>query len=215
MLPMLLPSGVSVDNSTLDEYQKREASWGRPPNDPFTSVPFTSTSQPLPNPQLKSRIDHFLLHKGMRRRDGMLGRQEQGDNPQASRLVTSNKHDQSQKSPCLIKSSVNSDCVQLNPNDKDTSKSSTKQEDSQTASLLSNRNDATKAPSLCSDKLELDRRKRGKFTKESTEVSTSEKELVPPTKRPKIDALSGEYNTFGEIKIWSYFLHIPLQILYP
>ncbi|KAG8011780.1 Vasotocin-neurophysin VT 1 [Nibea albiflora] len=88
MLPMLLPSGVSVDNTTLEEHQKTEATWGRPPNDPFTGVPFTSSSQPLPNPQLKSRIDRFLLQKGMIRRDGMLGRQGEGENPQASRLIS-------------------------------------------------------------------------------------------------------------------------------
>lgn len=52
LLPMLLPSGVSVDSTTLEEHQKSEATWGRAPNDPFTGVPFTSTSQPLPNPQL-------------------------------------------------------------------------------------------------------------------------------------------------------------------
>uniref|UniRef100_A0A3Q3KA59 U-box domain-containing protein n=1 Tax=Monopterus albus TaxID=43700 RepID=A0A3Q3KA59_MONAL len=88
-LPMLLPSGVSLDNTTLEEYHKREATWGRPPNDPFTGVPFTSTSQPLPNPQLKTRIDRFLLQKGGVRRDGMLGRQGEGKNPQVSRLLTS------------------------------------------------------------------------------------------------------------------------------
>ncbi|XP_053727110.1 RING finger protein 37 isoform X1 [Synchiropus splendidus] len=85
-LPMMLPSGVSVDNSTLEEYQKREATWGRPRNDPFTGVLFTSASQPLPNPQLKSRIDRFLLHEGVSGRDGMLGRTGNGMNP--SRLVT-------------------------------------------------------------------------------------------------------------------------------
>uniref|UniRef100_H3C936 U-box domain containing 5 n=1 Tax=Tetraodon nigroviridis TaxID=99883 RepID=H3C936_TETNG len=65
VLPMLLPSGMSVDNSTLEEHQKREATWGRAPNDPFTGVPFTPTSRPVPNPRLKSRIDHFLLKNGM------------------------------------------------------------------------------------------------------------------------------------------------------
>lgn len=89
VLPMLLPSGVSVDHSTLEEYQKREATWGRPPNDPFTSVPFTASSQPLPNPQLKSRIDHFLLQSGQPGTEGRLGRQTEGKNPQASRLVSS------------------------------------------------------------------------------------------------------------------------------
>uniref|UniRef100_G3NU06 U-box domain containing 5 n=1 Tax=Gasterosteus aculeatus TaxID=69293 RepID=G3NU06_GASAC len=89
LLPMLLPSGVSVDSTTLEEHQKSEATWGRAPNDPFTGVPFTSTSQPLPNPQLKSRIDRFMLQKGTMRRDGAVGRQGEGENPQASRLVAS------------------------------------------------------------------------------------------------------------------------------
>lgn len=89
VLPMLLPSGVSVDHSTLDEYQKREATWGRPPSDPFTGVPFTASSQPLPNPLLKSRIDHFLLQSGQLGKEGRLGRQAEGKNPQPSRLVAS------------------------------------------------------------------------------------------------------------------------------
>uniref|UniRef100_A0A8C6LMT4 U-box domain containing 5 n=1 Tax=Nothobranchius furzeri TaxID=105023 RepID=A0A8C6LMT4_NOTFU len=95
VLPMLLPSGMSVDNSTLEEYQKREASWGRVANDPFTGVSFSPSSQPLPNPLLKSRIDRFLLQNGMVGRDGMLGRKDQGQNPQTSRLLTSNTQDHS------------------------------------------------------------------------------------------------------------------------
>uniref|UniRef100_H3DGZ0 U-box domain containing 5 n=1 Tax=Tetraodon nigroviridis TaxID=99883 RepID=H3DGZ0_TETNG len=87
VLPMLLPSGMSVDNSTLEEHQKREATWGRAPNDPFTGVPFTPTSRPVPNPRLKSRIDHFLLKNGMTGTSGRLGRGEEGEQPQTSRLV--------------------------------------------------------------------------------------------------------------------------------
>lgn len=89
LLPMLLPSGMSVDNSTLEEHQKREATWGRAPNDPFTGVPFTSMSRPVPNPQLKSRIDHFLLRNGLTGLNGRLGRRGDGEHPQASRLVAS------------------------------------------------------------------------------------------------------------------------------
>ncbi|XP_029961001.1 RING finger protein 37 isoform X2 [Salarias fasciatus] len=110
-LPLLLPCGVSVDNATLEEYQKREATWGRPPNDPFTGVPFTSSSQPLPNPQLKSRIDHFLLQSGMMKKEGMLGRQDQGENPQASRLVESKPHGPPQISSCLAECSENRTAV--------------------------------------------------------------------------------------------------------
>uniref|UniRef100_A0A3B5LDE5 U-box domain containing 5 n=1 Tax=Xiphophorus couchianus TaxID=32473 RepID=A0A3B5LDE5_9TELE len=119
-LPMLLPSGMSVDASTLEEYQKREATWGRPPNDPFTGVPFTSTCQPLPNPQLKSRIDHFLLQKGMVRRDGTLGGQDQGQNPQASRLVTSCVQGRSQTSPSFTKTSINSNSTHSTDKNTDT-----------------------------------------------------------------------------------------------
>lgn len=99
LLPMLLPSGVSVDNSTLEEHQKREATWGRAPNDPFTGVPFTPSSQPLPNPQLKGRIDHFLLQRGMMGRQGMLGRKLEGENLQVSRLVAAEARDPAQKPP--------------------------------------------------------------------------------------------------------------------
>ena len=86
-LPLLLPSGVSVDHATLEEFQKREATWGRPPNDPFTGVPFTATSKPLPNPHLKGRIDRFLLQSGAASREGALGRQAEGAEPQPSRLL--------------------------------------------------------------------------------------------------------------------------------
>ncbi|MBN3326321.1 RNF37 protein, partial [Atractosteus spatula] len=54
-------SGAVVDAGTLEEYQKREAGWGRPPNDPFTGVPFSRHSQPQPHAALKARIDRFLL----------------------------------------------------------------------------------------------------------------------------------------------------------
>ncbi|KAM3867449.1 RING finger protein 37 [Diretmus argenteus] len=88
-LPMLLPSGVSVDNATLEEHRKREVTWGRPPNDPFTGVPFTAASQPLPNPLLKSRIDRFVLQTSLGLREGALGRQGDGEKPQPSRLLAS------------------------------------------------------------------------------------------------------------------------------
>ncbi|XP_033016890.1 RING finger protein 37-like [Lacerta agilis] len=60
-LPMLLPSGKVIDQSTLEKCNRSEASWGRVPSDPFTGVAFSQHSQPLPHPSLKARIDHFLL----------------------------------------------------------------------------------------------------------------------------------------------------------
>lgn len=84
VLPMILPSGMVVDNSTLEEYVKQEATWGRMPNDPFTGVPFTTDSKPLPNPLLKSRIDSLLLqtgHTGLRSKNTILNK------PRPSRLL--------------------------------------------------------------------------------------------------------------------------------
>ncbi|XP_036434687.1 RING finger protein 37 [Colossoma macropomum] len=85
VLPMILPSGMVVDSSTLEEYQKQEAAWGRLPNDPFTGVPFTQDSKPLPNPLLKSRIDSLMLQTGCTRvgsRNGLLNK------PQPSKLTS-------------------------------------------------------------------------------------------------------------------------------
>ncbi|XP_061117373.1 RING finger protein 37 [Conger conger] len=86
-LPMLLPSGAVIDSSTLENYQRQEATWGRPPNDPFTGVPFSRGAQPLPCPQLKGRIDLFLLRGGARAAEGRLGREAQRGQPRPSRLA--------------------------------------------------------------------------------------------------------------------------------
>lgn len=84
VMPMILPSGMVVDNSTLDEYEKQEAAWGRMPNDPFTGVPFTKDSKPLPNPLLKSRIDSLLLQTGQ---TGIRSRNSILNKPLPSRLL--------------------------------------------------------------------------------------------------------------------------------
>ncbi|KAG2466741.1 RNF37 protein, partial [Polypterus senegalus] len=89
-LPILLPSGKAVDQSTLEEYNKREAAWGRSPNDPFTAVPFSKDSRPLPHPCLKSRIDLFLLQKGDQclTVPFVVGRTSCSQLPQPSRLTS-------------------------------------------------------------------------------------------------------------------------------
>ncbi|OCT99026.1 hypothetical protein XELAEV_18004826mg [Xenopus laevis] len=63
--PMLLPSGKVIDQSTLDKCNQSEATWGRLPSDPFTGVPFSQHTQPVPHPSLKLRIDYFLLQHRM------------------------------------------------------------------------------------------------------------------------------------------------------
>ncbi|MGH0169519.1 UNVERIFIED_CONTAM: hypothetical protein FKN15_073517 [Acipenser sinensis] len=88
-LPLLLPSGKVVDQSTMEEYERREAGWGRPPNDPFTGVPFSQHSKLLPHPSLKARIDRFLLQLGDRQAMavGVLGRASLSELPRPSRLI--------------------------------------------------------------------------------------------------------------------------------
>ncbi|XP_072032767.1 RING finger protein 37-like [Amphiura filiformis] len=95
MLPVLLPSGHTVDRSTLDKHNKTEAIWGRPPNDPFTGVSFTSKSQPIPNVKLKTRIDQYLLtcsdkHKLVARDVGRASDGSTPSGPSASTLVMPN-----------------------------------------------------------------------------------------------------------------------------
>lgn len=60
-IPMLLPCGKNIDQSTLDKHVSSEGSWGRMPNDPFTGLTFDSLRKPVPNTALKGRIDQFVL----------------------------------------------------------------------------------------------------------------------------------------------------------
>ena len=62
-LPILLPSGNTIDNSTLEKHIAMEQNWGRQPCDPFTGVPLGS--KVVPNAALKYRIDNFLLSAGI------------------------------------------------------------------------------------------------------------------------------------------------------
>jgi len=64
VLPILLPSGHTVDQTTLDKHIAAEAIWGRPPSDPFTGVTFREGNKPSLTPHLKARIDNFLLLYG-------------------------------------------------------------------------------------------------------------------------------------------------------
>uniref|UniRef100_UPI0037E844D5 RING finger protein 37 isoform X1 n=2 Tax=Semicossyphus pulcher TaxID=241346 RepID=UPI0037E844D5 len=193
LLPMLLPSGMSVDNSTLEEHQKREATWGRPPNDPFTGVPFTSTSQPLPNPQLKSRIDLFLLQKGILGRDGMLGRKGEGENPQASRLIASKVDVKSENSSCRSESSTNSTVVKCNAGTRNTD-GTTKLE----KTLLGHPSDignrtSSSHPLTTDSKSEFERNNKrdlSGISEDSTDDLPVEKQLLPQRKRPRNDTVS-------------------------
>lgn len=63
-MPMTLPSGHTVDRSTLDKCTDHFASWGGPPRDPYTGKLFRKGSEPVFNPGLKSRIDSWRASSG-------------------------------------------------------------------------------------------------------------------------------------------------------
>lgn len=59
--PMVLPCGKYVDQSTIDKCVEHDTMFGRKGCDPFTGISFTDTLKPMPVPELKGRIDSFLL----------------------------------------------------------------------------------------------------------------------------------------------------------
>jgi len=59
--PMVLPCGKYVDQSTIEKCIEHDTMYGRTPCDPFTGIPLTDTLKPMPVPELKGRIDSFLI----------------------------------------------------------------------------------------------------------------------------------------------------------
>lgn len=59
--PMVLPSGKYVNQSTIEKCSEHDIMYGRMPCDPFTGIPYTETLKPMLVPELKGRIDSFLL----------------------------------------------------------------------------------------------------------------------------------------------------------
>jgi len=60
-IPLILPSGNNIDQTTYDKFVAVENSYGRLPSDPFTGIVFHGSKQALPNTALKLRIDEFVL----------------------------------------------------------------------------------------------------------------------------------------------------------
>jgi hypothetical protein len=60
-LPMTLPSGKIIDQTTLEKHNQHEETWGRPPSDPFTWTQYRISHKPMLDLALKARIDLFLL----------------------------------------------------------------------------------------------------------------------------------------------------------
>ncbi|KAJ8910864.1 hypothetical protein NQ315_010811 [Exocentrus adspersus] len=92
-IPMTLPSGKTVDQSTLEKHINGEISFGRKPCDPFTGVKFSNTLKPVLNVALKSRIDMFLLQNSHREQLWNLKRTLGG----AQRAISSTNYGKRQK----------------------------------------------------------------------------------------------------------------------
>lgn len=94
-VPMLLPCGKNIDQSSLERFVNTEASWGRPPSDPFTGVVFSPGHQVIPNLALKARLDQFLLRNSHKIKVARtLGRPESTaakHEMKSSRLVSDNR----------------------------------------------------------------------------------------------------------------------------
>ncbi|XP_057651571.1 RING finger protein 37 [Diorhabda carinulata] len=65
-IPMTLPCGKTIDQSTLEKHLESEKCFGRKPCDPFTGVKFNDSLKPVMNVALKSRIDMFMLQNSHR-----------------------------------------------------------------------------------------------------------------------------------------------------
>ncbi|XP_017778299.1 PREDICTED: RING finger protein 37 [Nicrophorus vespilloides] len=73
-IPMTLPSGHTVDKSSLEKCVGNEANYGRQGSDPFTGLPFTDARKPVLNVGLKTRIDMYLLQNSHRKETFSVGR---------------------------------------------------------------------------------------------------------------------------------------------
>jgi len=64
-VPMVLPSGQTVDRSTVERHNESELKQGRLPNDPFTGRTYQPQMglQPKLDTALKARIDSFVLER--------------------------------------------------------------------------------------------------------------------------------------------------------
>ena len=63
-VPMMLPSGHVVDQSTLHRTQQSDWLYGRPASDPFTGIPFSEHHKAKFCSKLKLEIDEFCSSRG-------------------------------------------------------------------------------------------------------------------------------------------------------
>ncbi|XP_069140210.1 RING finger protein 37-like [Argopecten irradians] len=105
-VPMLLPCGENIDQMTLEKHNSNEASWGRPPSDPYTGIHFHGNLQPIPNTSLKARIDKFVLahSETLGHLPRTLGKSNKytSKRPLASKIVSQNMAWQSVQEICEV-----------------------------------------------------------------------------------------------------------------
>lgn len=115
-IPVTLPSGKTIDKSTLEKHHESEAKWGRQPSDPFTGQVFTPLRQPILNTALKSRIDEFLFKNAHRPETFQIQRTVGGNKSQRrtaniSNIITPQSKNGNEVQPC------SSNSVNLNLDD--------------------------------------------------------------------------------------------------
>ena len=66
VVPISLPSGYHVDQTTVDKCRDTDLLYGRQPSDPFTGLPYTETKKPVFCAQLKADIDDYVACKSSR-----------------------------------------------------------------------------------------------------------------------------------------------------
>lgn len=117
LCPMVLPSGKTVDKSTLDKFDAAEEEWGRNKSDPFTGVPFSDFRKPVLDSVLKLKIDKFLVSHSevdvIKKMPRIIGKKPQSSLPGISQSIeaeqaSSSKHITNLSSPTLSHNNVRS-----------------------------------------------------------------------------------------------------------
>ncbi|XP_043500122.1 RING finger protein 37 [Polistes fuscatus] len=117
--PILLPSGKTIDQITLEKHGKSEASWGRSLSDPFTGLPFNENRRPIMATALKMRIDKFLLENStmneIKRLPRVLGGKRANHNTSNQYLVACQVNRNSREANSLINNStkINTNNLQI------------------------------------------------------------------------------------------------------
>ncbi|XP_047349955.1 RING finger protein 37 [Vespa velutina] len=108
--PILLPSGKTIDQTTLEKHEESEALWGRSISDPFTGLPFNENRKPIMATTLKIRIDKFLLENStkdeIKRLPRVLGNKSINHNTPCQYLIACQNNRNSKESTSLMKDST-------------------------------------------------------------------------------------------------------------